>query len=106
MKEDLLMDVLWKKLEVAVNTYGEALPVDAFLPAPEKIVEKQRRQREARRRRAEPVEELTIPDSVAEIRMDEAVEKSSAPPEQEATSLEEDLRRRLTGGAFADPEEL
>jgi len=100
------MEALWKKLKVAVNTYGERLPVDAFLPDPESRIAERLRQRAARNRRPGSVEGIPIPEPSSGTGMEDAEEKPSSPPEQEGTSLEEDLRRCLTGNAFADPEDL
>lgn len=105
MQEDLRMESLWRKLKVAVNTYGERLPVDAFLPDPESRVAERPRPRTARDCRAEPVEDLSISESIPG---DAADTKPSRPPkpEPEPPSLEEDLRMRLLGNDFADPEDL
>jgi len=98
------MHLLWKKLEWEVNHYQESLPVDSFLPDPETWIKGRRRQK-VQKDRSKPVEASSIPKSPPVIERDVG-ENEGGPASGPEVSLDEDLRRRLTGNDFADPEEL
>jgi hypothetical protein len=99
---------LWTALEVAVRTPAEPLPVDAFLPDPREEVLRvmEERARSKRTVTAEtPPAALSHDDSFQEIvEQTEMIEPS--PPANDAGSLEEELRSKLSGNSFADLDDV
>ncbi len=101
-------DYLWTRLEIAVRTYGQRLPVDAFWEPPEQWVERLRQARA--RQRPDEVSDESVgneePDAAflenVEHEEVETLEHGADGPEH----LDEALRNQMSGRSFAELDDV
>jgi hypothetical protein len=102
------LEDLWHALHVAVRTPDKALPVDAVLPDPEARlatfmeIKSRRKDRLTIEMESLPQEqEVEVPVMTEEMGVEEP-----APPVDEVTDLDEELRSRLSGNGFAELDDV
>jgi hypothetical protein len=99
---------LWTDLEVAVRTYPETLPVDAFLPHPGDRVDQLMHERAENQKPVPPEEDAAslIHKEAIEERIEKTEVSKSSSPVNETAALDDELRSQLSGSAFGDLDDV